>query len=53
MTPLEDYIWSEFAFRRVQIMPTDDVVIVQNKEGVVISVKSRKDTFKKIEDESN
>ena len=53
MTPLEDYIWTEIAFRKMQIMPTDEVVIIQNKEGIVISVESKKDTFKKIEDESN
>jgi hypothetical protein len=53
MTSLHDYIFTEFAFRKVQLMPTDDVVIVQNKDGVVISVESREEIFKKIEDESN
>ena len=53
MTSLHDYIFTESAFRQVQLMPTDDVVIVQNEDGVVISVESRKEIFKKIEDESN
>ena len=53
MSPLEDYIWTECAFRKVKIMPTSEIVLIQNKNGVVISVESREEIFKKIQDENN